>query len=323
MPGLKDELGDLLFQVVFHARMAEEAGLFAFDDVAAAIADKMVRRHPHVFGTTQIASAEAQTGAWEEQKAKERWAQAAATGSAKACSMGWRSPSLPCCGPPRSSGARRGSGSTGQRRARSSPKSPRKSPSSRSNSITRGRRSEKIEDEMGDVLFAAANLARKLGIEPEAALRRATAKFERRFRAIEALAAARGVGADLDVSTRCGTRSNAARADELARPEPRSRSGRRLQLLPAPRLVVDQAAGETRRRTDTGAETRIAGDGANDRAAAGADCGARQRSLLSRGHVGQVASGTDATTAAKISRFIATSVSRPPTPDRDTSRRDR
>src|SRR5215471_19249969 len=72
MAALKDELGDLLFQVVFHARMAEEAHLFAFDDVAAAIADKMERRHPHVFGDVRIDSAAAQTVAWEEHKAAER-----------------------------------------------------------------------------------------------------------------------------------------------------------------------------------------------------------------------------------------------------------
>src|SRR5208282_6695869 len=74
MAALKDELGDLLFQVVFHARMAEEAGLFAFDDVAAAISDKMVRRHPHVFGDAEIASVAAQNEAWEAHKAKERQA---------------------------------------------------------------------------------------------------------------------------------------------------------------------------------------------------------------------------------------------------------
>src|SRR5215471_4188483 len=72
MAALRDELGDLLFQVVFHARIAEEAGLFGFDDVAAAIADKMIRRHPHVFGDGKIASASAQTAAWEAHKAEER-----------------------------------------------------------------------------------------------------------------------------------------------------------------------------------------------------------------------------------------------------------
>ena len=72
MTALKDELGDLLLQVVFHARMAEEAGLFAFDDVAAAIADKMVRRHPHVFGDAVVKTAAEQTSAWEAAKAGER-----------------------------------------------------------------------------------------------------------------------------------------------------------------------------------------------------------------------------------------------------------
>src|SRR6266852_15981 len=71
---LKDELGDLLFQVVFHARMAEESGFFAFDDVAAAIADKMLRRHPHVFETVEVATVAAQNEAWEEHKAVERQA---------------------------------------------------------------------------------------------------------------------------------------------------------------------------------------------------------------------------------------------------------
>src|SRR5271170_4927861 len=78
MGSLKDELGDLLLQVVFHARMAEEAGYFAFDDVAAAIADKMVRRHPHVFGDAEIRSVAAQNEAWEAHKAAERDAQGAA-----------------------------------------------------------------------------------------------------------------------------------------------------------------------------------------------------------------------------------------------------
>src|ERR1700731_5448514 len=80
MMALKDELGDLLFQVVFHARMAEEAGLFGFDDVAAAIADKMERRHPHVFGDVEIASVAAQNEAWEAHKAAEREASGGAGG---------------------------------------------------------------------------------------------------------------------------------------------------------------------------------------------------------------------------------------------------
>src|SRR2546421_11698615 len=77
MTALKDELGDLLLQVVFHARIAEEAGLFAFDDVAEAIAAKMLRRHPHVFGDVEVASVEAQNEAWEAHKAAERQARGA------------------------------------------------------------------------------------------------------------------------------------------------------------------------------------------------------------------------------------------------------
>src|SRR5260370_27613986 len=88
---LKDELGDLLFQVVFHARMAEEAGMFAFDDVAGAIADKMERRHPHVFGAAEVASVAAQNEAWEAHKAAERRHQAFGTGRPRA---------LPQCVPP-------------------------------------------------------------------------------------------------------------------------------------------------------------------------------------------------------------------------------
>src|SRR5690348_3540546 len=79
MPALKEELGDLLLQVVFHSRMAEEAGGFAFEDVARAINDKMVARHPHVFAAAEIADAEAQTVAWEELKATERAAKGAAS----------------------------------------------------------------------------------------------------------------------------------------------------------------------------------------------------------------------------------------------------
>src|SRR5881296_3461929 len=81
MGALKDELGDLLLQVVFHARMAEETGVFAFDDVAAAIADKMVRRHPHVFADAEIASVAAQNEAWEAHKTAERQARAQQNGS--------------------------------------------------------------------------------------------------------------------------------------------------------------------------------------------------------------------------------------------------
>jgi nucleoside triphosphate diphosphatase len=197
MVGLKDELGDLLLQVVFHARIAEEAGLFAFDDVAAAIADKMVRRHPHVFGTAQIGSAAAQTEAWEEHKANERRAQAEAAGTSVSVLDGVAR-ALPDL---------LRAAKIQQRAAQIGFDWPQARPviaklaeeiAELEAELDADANPEKVEDEMGDILFAAANLARKLDLDPEAALRRATAKFERRFRRVEALAAGRGIGADLD-----------------------------------------------------------------------------------------------------------------------------
>ncbi len=197
MAALKDELGDLLFQVVFHARLAEEAGLFDFADVAAAIADKMVRRHPHVFGDAEIATAAAQAEAWEDHKARERAARAAVAGAPESVLDGVAL-ALP---------ALLRAAKIQRRAARIGVDWPEASPviaklaeeiAELEVELERGADPGRIEDEMGDILFAAANLARKLDIDPEAALRRATAKFERRFRALEALAAERGVGADLD-----------------------------------------------------------------------------------------------------------------------------
>jgi nucleoside triphosphate diphosphatase len=201
MPGLKDELGDLLFQVVFHARMAEEAGLFAFDDIAVAIADKMVRRHPHVFGTAEIASAAAQTEAWEEHKADERRARAAATGNRESVLDGvaLALPALLRAAKIQRRAARIGFDWPAVRPviakiAEEIAELEEELAAERDG----GADPAKVEDEMGDVLFAAANLARKLDIDPEAALRRATAKFERRFRRVEILAAERGAGGDID-----------------------------------------------------------------------------------------------------------------------------
>src|SRR5580704_5491602 len=197
MSGLKDELGDLLLQVVFHARMAEEAGLFAFDDVANAISDKMVRRHPHVFGDAEIASVAAQNEAWEAHKAAERQARARQNGAADSVLDGVAL-ALPAL----------------LRAAKISRRAARIGfdwPDARAvipklveeigeldAELDRGALAAALEEEMGDLLFAAANLARKLDIEPETALRRATAKFERRFRRVEALAAERSIGPDVD-----------------------------------------------------------------------------------------------------------------------------
>ena len=192
MAALKDELGDLLFQVVFHARMAEEAGLFAFDDVAAAISDKMVRRHPHVFGDAEIASVAAQNEAWEAHKAKER----AANGDDSVLDgVALAYPALLRAAKISKRAARIGFDWPDARAV--IPKIVEEVAEIEAEMDSGGDKA-RLEDEIGDLLFAAANLARKLEVEPETALRRASAKFERRFRAVEALAKERGIGRDLD-----------------------------------------------------------------------------------------------------------------------------
>jgi MazG family protein len=197
MAGLKDELGDLLFQVVFHARMAEEAGFFAFADVAAAIAQKMVRRHPHVFGDAEIADAAAQSAAWEAHKATERAARAAAAGHRGSVLDGvaLALPALLRAAKIQSRAARIGfDWPTAPPVVAKIAEELREVEAE----LDAGAAPVRLEDEIGDLLFAAVNLARKLEIDPEAALRRATAKFERRFRQVETLAAERGIGHDLD-----------------------------------------------------------------------------------------------------------------------------
>ena len=178
-PALKDELGDLLFQAVFHARMAEERGLFDFGDVVAAVTDKMIRRHPHVFGDLAgIDTAEAQTAAWEEHKKKERAARSASLldDVPRALPALLRAVKL-------------------QKRAASvgfdwdsAPKVVEKIAEEAREIVdaqTAGAAAEKLEEEIGDLLFAVANLARHLKLDPESALRAANAKFIRRFKVIE------------------------------------------------------------------------------------------------------------------------------------------
>jgi MazG family protein len=193
MAALKDELGDLLLQVVFHARMAEEAGLFGFDDVARAIADKMVRRHPHVFGDTAIASVSAQNEAWEAHKAAERQARGEAGSVLNGVALAL--PALLRAAKISRRAARIGFDWPNARAV--IPKIAEEIAELEAE-LDRDAGPEPLEEEVGDLLFAAANLARKLDIEPETALRRATAKFERRFRRVEALAKERGIGPNLD-----------------------------------------------------------------------------------------------------------------------------
>jgi ATP diphosphatase len=197
MTALKDELGDLLFQVVFHARMAEEAGLFAFEDVAAAIADKMERRHPHVFGTAEIGSAAAQNEAWEEHKAAERRNQPRAAGAAQSVLDGvaLAMPALLRAAKLQKRAARIG---FDWPEARLVFAKIAEEITELETELDRGADRKRLKDELGDLLFTVANLARKLEIEPEAALRGATAKFEARFRRLEALAAGRATGTNLE-----------------------------------------------------------------------------------------------------------------------------
>ncbi|TVQ57830.1 MAG: nucleoside triphosphate pyrophosphohydrolase [Rhodobacteraceae bacterium] len=183
MDDLRDELGDLLLQVVYHARMAEEAGLFDFAAVAAGVGDKMIRRHPHVFGDADIPDAEAQTAAWEAHKAAERGARASALDGV---ALGL--PALTRALKLQRRAARVGFdwGTVGPILDKLVEEAQELA------AETEAADPDRLEDEFGDLLFVAVNLGRRLGLDPERALRRANAKFERRFRAVETGLAARG-----------------------------------------------------------------------------------------------------------------------------------
>jgi ATP diphosphatase len=191
LPALKDELGDLLLQVVFHAQMAQEQGAFAFGDVVDAICDKMVRRHPHVFGDASFADAEAQTVNWEAIKAAER----KAAGEEDTSALAGVSRGLP---------EWQRAVKLQSRAARVGFDWPDTAPviDKLHEEIDEVRvelaatpspdRDARLEDEIGDLLFVAANLARHAKVDVGGALRRANLKFERRFRAMETFAAADG-----------------------------------------------------------------------------------------------------------------------------------
>jgi ATP diphosphatase len=189
MEELKDELGDLLFQVVFHARLASEIEAFDFDDVVEAICDKMIRRHPHVFARdadkeTEMIDAAAQSEAWEHAKAKERDARGAQ--------------SL-LDGVPRGMAELQRAVKLQKRAARAgfdwgSPEPVLEKFTEEALEMLEAIQSgsfEEMEDELGDLLFVVTNLARQLKIDPARALRRANAKFELRFRAVEDAAGSR------------------------------------------------------------------------------------------------------------------------------------
>ena len=186
---LKDELGDLLFQVVFHARMAEEAGQFAFADVAAAISDKMERRHPHVFGTARIHDAAQQSVAWEAHKAEERAAKAEAgavpdtTGHAGA--LAGVPLALPALLRAEKLGKRAARVGFDWSETRSVLDKVREEADEVEQAVAAGEPEARLSHEIGDLLFAVAQYARHLKINPETALRAANARFERRFAHIE------------------------------------------------------------------------------------------------------------------------------------------
>lgn len=187
---LRDELGDLLLQVVFHARMAEEAREFDFGDVVQAITEKLIRRHPHVFADAGKLSPEEVSGLWQRIKAQEKAARGKAgeTGAGALSGVPGTLPALARALKLQDKAAAVGFdwGSVGPVLEKIQEEAAEIAEAART-----GER-EKIAGEVGDLLFAVVNLARHLGVEPESALRATNAKFERRFAAIEAALATQG-----------------------------------------------------------------------------------------------------------------------------------
>lgn len=181
---LRDELGDLLFQVVFHARLAGEAGWFAFPDVVAGIVDKMQRRHPHVFGDAVVADAEAQTRAWEAHKHRERGERDslldgvphALPALTRACKLQQKAARAGFDWPSVDGVLDKVGEELAELRAE----------------LERRDDGEALFEEAGDLLFAVVNLLRHAGVDSEAALRAGNRKFARRFRQVESRCRAAG-----------------------------------------------------------------------------------------------------------------------------------
>jgi len=192
LPALKEELGDLLLQVVYHAQMASEAKAFDFADVAAGIADKMVDRHPHVFGDMDIRTADAQTISWEARKAAERAARQQ-QGAQPAGTLDGVARALPAL--MRAEKIQKRASRVGFDWGATAPvidKIEEELGELRAELAAGSIDHARLTDELGDVLFAVANLARHCKVDPEVALRATNDKFERRFRYIEHRLASQG-----------------------------------------------------------------------------------------------------------------------------------
>ena len=200
LESLQSELGDLLFQTVFYAQMAREAGRFDMTDVLRTLNAKMIKRHPHVFGEVSIADAEQQTHAWEKQKAEERAAQAAAKGL-RPSALDGVIPGLPALS--RAEKLQKRAARVGfdwPEAAQVLDKIAEETHEIRA-ALEEKASKDSVAEEIGDLLFAVVNLARHLEIDSEGALRAANRKFERRFRRVEAILAAQGkepAGSTLD-----------------------------------------------------------------------------------------------------------------------------
>lgn len=196
LQALKDELGDLLLQVVFHAQMAHEQGAFAFADVVVAISDKMVRRHPHVFGDAPLADAQAQTASWEAIKRAEREA-AGDTDTSALAGVSRGLPEWQRAVKLQDRAARVGFEWPGPEPVIDKLHEEIEEVRAEFDAVAArpddAAARQRLQEELGDLLFVAANLARHARVDVGAALRGANHKFERRFRAMEALAAADGV----------------------------------------------------------------------------------------------------------------------------------
>lgn len=212
---LREELGDLLLQVVFHARMAEETGAFAFPDVVQAINEKLIRRHPHVFGNARDLSPDEVKKVWDDIKAGEKADRARRRGvTSNGGLLDNIQTSIPALSRAVALQAKAGTVGFDWNDARTVLDKIREEADEVEETLDAKASEDERIDEIGDLLFAVTNLARHMKVDPEIALRRANAKFERRFRYIEARLSEQGRSpAQSDLDEMDGL-WNAAKADE-------------------------------------------------------------------------------------------------------------